>query len=187
MSSDETPSLDDRLARLGLTGGPVPTDRLSSATAALACIPMYMVANVHAWTADRQFKVPLIDLPGSEQIRESFTIGREEAQLDITPAHREALGTLLKATRPADRIIYEYALDALRLLLAKASPDLAHTVRVAVGRTVVAVARASGKGPLGSGPKITPEERACIAAIAAALDLHREPEAASALAQLEEP
>jgi len=41
-------SLAERLNRLGLRCEDVPTDRLVSATTALTCFPMYMVANVHA-------------------------------------------------------------------------------------------------------------------------------------------
>ncbi len=183
--ADET--LAARLGKLGLPcGDDVPTDRLSSATAALACFPMYMVANVHAWTGDRQFRVPILDVPGSEQVREAFAIGKQEALLELEPEHRRALGTLMSAPKPADRIIYEYALETLRQLLDVATPDLALVMRAAVAQMVVAVARASGKGPLGSGPKVSPEERACIKEIADALDLERAEPAADALRTLDD-
>jgi len=174
-----------RLAKLGLHGE-VPTDRLSSATAALACLPMYMVANVHAWTADRQFRIPLLEIAGSEQVREGFAIGTEEARMELSAEHRGVLGALLKDPRPADRIIYEYALETLARLLDAATPDLALTLRTAVAQMVVAVARAAGKGPLGSGPKVTDEERACIAQIAASLGLEQAEPAAAALRTLDD-
>lgn len=180
-------SLAARLGKLGLRGGAdVPTDRLTSATAALACFPMYMVANVHAWTGDRQFRVPVLDIPGSEQFLESFAIGKQEATLELEREHADVLGTLMSSSRPADRIIYEYALETLRRFLAAASEDLALTVRVAVAQMVVAVARASGKGLLGSGPKVSDEERACIRQVAEALDLEGAEAAAAALRELDD-
>lgn len=180
-------TLSTRLGKLGLRcGDDVPTDRLVSATAALSCFPMYMVANVHAWTGDRQFRVPLLDLPGSEQFLESFAIGKQEARLELDPEHRVALGTLIKDARPADRIIYEYALEALRSFLDSATPDLALTTRVAVAQMIVAVARASGKGPLGSGPKVSDEERACIRQIDEALELSQAEPAADVLRTLDD-
>ncbi len=180
-------SMTERLSRLGLACDAVPTDRLCSATAALACFPMYMVANVHAWSSDKQFGVPLLDLPGFEQIRESFAIGRAEATLDLTAEHRAALGTLMGAPKPADLIIYEYALDTLQELLSAASPTLASTLRAAVARMIVAVARASGKGLLGSGPKVSLQERECIDQIILALSLEQDDEATTTLAALDEP
>jgi hypothetical protein len=178
-------SVTERLRKLGLKpGGDVPTDRIDPAIAALACFPMYMVANVHAWTDDHQFRVPLLDLPGSEQVREAFAIGQQEARLPLDEAHRKVLGALLSHARPADRIIYDYALETLRDYLDQASPAVSAELRGAVARMIVAVAESSGKGFLGTGRKVTPEERHCIHEIAAALDLDRTPEAAEALRSL---
>lgn len=180
-------TLTARLAKLGLRcDDDPPTDRLTSATAALACFPMYMVANLHAWTADRQFRVPLFDIPGSEQFLESFAIGKQEAKLELEPEHAAALGTMMSNARPADRIIYEYALETLRRFLDQGTEDLAVTVRTAVAQMVVAVARAAGKGPLGSGPKVSDEERACIRQIADALDLESTEPATAVLRTLED-
>jgi hypothetical protein len=179
----DTPSarLVNRLEMLGLHCADVPLDRLSSAVAALACFPMYMVANVHGWTSDRQFKVPLIDWPGSEAVREAVAIGEQEARLPIDKEHGKVLGTLLSTARPPDRVIYEYALETLREFLAAASPGLADQVRTAVARMTVAVAQASGKRLFGTGEKISPEERACIGHVAAELRLADSPKAAEFL------
>lgn len=179
--STSSESLAERLRKLGLSCENVPTDRVTSAVAALACFPMYMVANVHAWTDDAQFRVPLLDLPGSEHVREAYAIGRQEARLPIDDAHGRVLGTLLRQAKPSDQVIYEYALDTLAQYLAWADPVVASTLRAAVARMIVAVAEASGKGFLGMGRKVTPQERACIDAIASALDLPASPEAAEAL------
>lgn len=185
VASDD--GLAARLAKLGLRcESDPPLDRLTSATAALACFPMYMVANVHAWTGDRQFRVPILDMPGSESIREAFTIGKQEAQLDLDPEHRRVLGTLMTASKPADRVIYEYALETLRRFLDVATPELALTTRAAVAQMIVAVARASGKGPLGSGPKVSDEERDCIAQISEALGLESSEVPADILRTLED-
>lgn len=163
--------LMERLGKLGLRCSELPTDSLSSPLAALACFPMYMVANVHGWTTDRQFHVPLLDLPGSEHIRESFAIGKQEAAFEMTKEHRRVLGTLLTQAKPPDLVIYEYALDTLKGLLPLLAPALADKVRAAVARMIVKVAQASGEGFLGTGEKISPEERACIAQIDQELSL----------------
>jgi hypothetical protein len=179
-------STADRLNRLGLVPDalPVPTDRVSSAVAALACFPMYMVANVHGWSGEPQFRVPLLDWPGSEAVREAYALGQQEARLEVGDAHRKVLGDLLRHAKPSDRIVYEYALETLRLYLAEATEPVAGALRAAVARGIVAVAEASGKGFLGTGRRVTDEERACIAEISRALDLPASPEAAAALAAL---
>jgi hypothetical protein len=173
-----------RLEKLGLKTDDLPLDRLCSGIAALCCFPMYMVANVHAWTSERQFHVPLFDLPGSEKMRESFVIGEQEGAFEISKPHSRILSSMIATARPPDRVIYEYALDTLSEFLELASPQLGESIRTAVARMVVAVAEASGKGLLGSGAKVSPEERECIDQIAEALDLKQSGEAARALESL---
>lgn len=141
---------------------------------------MYMVANVHAWEKETQWHIPLVDIPGFEAIREAFAIGRQEKHLDLTKDHRRSLGTMLGNAKPADRIIYEYALDALQLFFSTASADVIEQIRQAVATTVVAVASASGEGLLGTGEKINRHEMATIQHIADVLNL-RESEAAKAV------
>ncbi len=171
----------ERLGKLGIRCSELPVDRLSSPLAALACFPMYMVANVHGWTSDRQFRVPLLDLPGSEHIREAFEIGQQEGAFEMTREHRRVLGNLLTHAKPPDLVIYEYALETLKGLLPLLSPALADTVRSGIARTVIAVAQASGEGLLGSGEKVSPEERECIAQIERELSLSTSPRAAEVL------
>lgn len=179
-----------RLARLGLHCDQLPLGELSSATVALACFPMYMVANVHAWTPERQWEVPLVNLPGAESLREAWAIGRQESALqdeDHVPMsrdHRRVLGSLLSGAKAADRVIYEYALETLGLYLEMADPPIADHVRTAVARMVVAVAQASGKGWFGTGEAVSAEERTCIEQIDGALNLRRSPAAAQILDSL---
>ena len=180
----KTLSLVERLGMLGLKCDEVAFNRPCSAITALATFPMYMVANVHAWTTDRQFKVPLVDIPGSEAIREAFVLGKEEGRLEISREHRHVVGTLLTAPKPSDRVIYEFALETLAQYLEQAEPALADVIRTGVARTIVAAARASGEGFLGRGPKVSPEERDCISHIGTMLQLAATPAAAAALEKL---
>ncbi len=162
-----------RLEKLGLECDHISLDQVTSAIAALACFPMYMVANVHLWTLDRQFRVPVVNLPGFEEIRESMEIGRQQSQWELSDDHRRVLATMLTAAKPSDRVIYEFALETIRMLLAEVGPTLAETLRVGMARMIVAVANASGKGFLGTGEKVSPEERSCIRLINAELGLDR--------------
>jgi hypothetical protein len=156
---------------LGLTCEEVPIDRISSPIAALACFPMYMVANVHGWTTDRQFKIPLLDIQGLEAFREAYVIGEEEGRLEMAPAHRKVVDSMLSTTRPPDRIIYEYALETLKHYLQLAQAPVRERLRSLMARMVVDVAQASGKGLFGTGEKVSSQERECISHIAAELGL----------------
>jgi hypothetical protein len=169
--SSATNEVLSRLQMLGLKCQDVPLDRVSSAIAALACFPMYMVANVHGWTGERQFKVPFLDIEGLEAFREAFVIGEEEARLELTPEHRKVVDSMLTTTRPPDRVVYEYALETLKQYLVIAQPAVGDRIRTLVARMVVDVARASGKGIFGMGEKVSPQERECISHIAAELGL----------------
>ena len=173
--------LNQRLAKLGLHCDQVPHDRISSAVAALACFPMYMVANVHAWSDDKQWHLSIVDLPGIEQIREAFAMGRQEKPLHLERAHRRVLGMLVSHARPCDLVVYEYALETLELVLARSAPELATILRASIARMIVAVAEASGEGWLGSGPKVSAAEATCIRQIARQLGLAESPAAADVL------
>jgi hypothetical protein len=173
----------DRCRKLGLQCDTIPTDSMSSALAALCCFPMYMVANVDAWTSDSQFRVPILDLPGSEHIREAFALGTQEQQFTIEKQHRRVLSTLVANAKPSDLVFYEYALETLRLVLDTLAPSLAEKVRAAVARTIVAVAKASGEGIGGGGQKISPHERDCIEFIDTTLSLSQSESAAAILAE----
>lgn len=179
--NDILSSLMERCHKLGLRCDEFPTGHLSSTLAALSCFPMYMVANVHGWTSDRQFHIPLLDLPGSEHIREAFEIGKQEGDFEMTKEHRRVLGSLLSQAKAPDLVIYEYALETVKAVLPQLSPALAEQVRTAIARMVVAVAQASGEGFLGTGEKISPEERACIGHIDRELSLAASPRAAEIL------
>ena len=181
--SGATSEIVSRLQLLGLKCDDVPLDRVSSPISALACFPMYMVANVHGWTSDHKFKVPLLDIQGLEAFREAFVIGEEEARLEMTAEHRKVVDSML-TVRPPDRVIYEYAVETLKTYLAVARADVAERVRVLVARMVVDVAKASGKGIFGTGEKVSPQERECIGHIATELRLTETARAAEILNKL---
>jgi hypothetical protein len=173
-----TSEVVSRLQMLGLKCDDVPLDQVCSPIAALACFPMYMVANVHGWTSDRQFKVPLLDIAGSEAFREAFAIGEEEARLDMAAEHRKVVDSLLSNT---DQVLYEHALETLKEYLAIAQPAVVDRVRTLVARMIVHVAKAAGKGIFGTGEKVSPQERECINHIAAEVRLSETPNAAEIL------
>ncbi len=174
----------ERLDMLGLENEGVPLDRWTSALAALACFPMIMVANVHAWTGGKQFKLPLVSIPGIEGLRESIEIGRQASKLLIDDAHVKVVDSMLSAPRAPDRVVYEFALATLRGFLTVADPAVADEVRTAIARMIVAVAKASGDGIFGTGDKVSEKERACIQHIAITLLLSESPDAATYLAGL---
>lgn len=179
--TEATNSLVERLNRLGLKCDEVPTDRLTSATTALSCFPMYMVANVHGWEHESQWQIPLVDVPGFEAIREAFAIGRQEKHLEISKEHRRVLGTMLGNAKPADLVIYDFALETLADFLDLATADVAEQVRHAVAKTTYAVASASGEGLLGTGEKINRHELEVIQHIAETLKLNESAEAKAIL------
>ncbi len=182
--SSPTAGIIARCRKLGLECTELPTDRLSSVLAALACFPMYMVANVQAWTNHRQWHVPIVDIPGLEHIREAFAIGKQQAEFELIREHRRALATLLTHAKPSDLVIYEYAIETLRQSFEVLNPILADEVRTAVAQMVVAVARASGEGILGTGEKVSREERDCIAFLDRELALSSASHAADILGSL---
>lgn len=182
--SDAHADLVERCRKLGLECDTVNTDQLDSAIQAVACFPMYMVANVDAWTDDKQFRIPILDLPGAEHVREAFALGKQERRMDISKPHRRILGTLVSHPKPSDLVIYEYALDTLNIAFTLLDDELVAQLRTAIARMVVAVAKASGEGIGGTGPKVSPQERECIANINQALDLESSPAASIALSQL---
>lgn len=180
-----TASLVERLNLLGLSCDEVPFDHLTSAVVALACFPMAMVANVHAWTSEKQFHVPVFDLPGLEEVAEAMEMGRQEARLpgEITPAHLRVLRLMSREAKAPDRVIYEYALESLARYLDGATAEVAESLRSFLARSIVGVAEAAGKS-LFSARKVSPEEMACIQRIAVQLRLDESPSAVEALRSL---
>jgi hypothetical protein len=144
---------------------------------------MYMVSNVHGWTGDREFR--LLHVKGSEAVRESYVIGERKADLPLDEAHDRVLRGFTDKDHPSDLIVYEHALETLRVVLDEAQPALADELRRIVASGVVAVARAAGKGMFGSGEKVSPEERECIATIREVLELDASSEARTALSALD--
>jgi hypothetical protein len=153
--------LIERLEKLGLACDHISLDEFTSATAALACFPMYIIVNSHLWSPVRNTSL-LSRIPNTIAMLEAFEIGKQESSWEISEEHREVLGTMLSSPRPSDRIVYEYALETLKHLLNAAGAGLAETIRTEVARMIVAVANASGDGFLGTGVKISEDELFCI-------------------------
>jgi hypothetical protein len=172
-----------RCQKLGIECEELPTEQITSGLATLACFPMYMVANVHAWTGDTQWKMPVLDLPGAEHIREAFELGKQQSGLGLDKQHRQLLSTLLNNAKPSDLVIYDYASDTIKAALVEVTPDVADTLRAGIAQMIVAVAKASGKGLLGTGKKISDNERACIMHIADELSLNESEAANKALSE----
>jgi hypothetical protein len=70
-----------------------------------------------------------------------------------------------------DAIIYDYAVESLKLFLDVADPKVATPLRNMIARTMMNVALASGKRWFGAGAKATPQQVAIIEQINDALQL----------------
>ena len=143
-----------------------------------------MVANVDAWTDNRQFKMPFLDLPGFEHLRESFVLGSQERECEIDKEHLRVISVFVSNAQPSNLIIYEFALETLRMTLDILTPSLVETVRAAITQMIIAVAQASRKGIGGSGPKVSVYEKVCVEQISEALSLSESASAAAALQEL---
>ena len=174
-----------RLYLLGLNCEDVALDRAESVTLALSCFPMYMVANVHAFTDDKEWKLPAFDLPGFETLRESHAIGKQEKQLDINKEHSRVLGTLLAKAKPSDLAIYEYALQTLEVFFSAADANVVNEMRTSIARMIVAVAEASGEGFFGTGEKVSDQEVYAIQKIDSRLGLRQSDAAREILQKLD--
>jgi hypothetical protein len=171
-----------RCQKLGLVCDNIPLDSMSSVLSALSCFPMYMVANVDGWGNSGNRRVRAFDILSVEQIRESFVIGLQEGGMSMDKQHRSLLGQLVSGGRPFDVIVYEYAIETLRLLLPDLVGDVPNQVRYFIAKSVVAVAKASGEGILGIGEKVCPSERDAIRYIDDTLALCASSEAKEILA-----
>lgn len=186
--TDKSSVVDDlihRLHLLGLDCEDVALNRADSAVQALSCFPMYMVANVHAFTDDRQWKVPAFDIPGFEALREAHAIGRQESALAISKQHSRVLATLLAHAKPSDLAIYECALQTLELFFSAADAAVVEEMRTSIARMIVAVAEASGKGFFGTGEKVSEQELYVIQQIDSRLGLRQSEGAREILAKFD--
>ena len=183
--TDKSSVVDDlvhRLYLLGLNCEDVALNQAESATLALSCFPMYMVANVHAFTDDKQWKLPAFDLPGFESLRESHAIGKQEKQFEINREHSRVLGSLLSQAKPSDLAIYDHAVQTLEVFFSVAEASVVDQMRSSIARMIVAVAEASGEGFFGSGEKVSEQEWYAIQKVDSRLGL-RQSEAAREILQ----
>jgi hypothetical protein len=128
----------------------------------------------------------VLEAHGMEAAREAAAIGSVKAELEIDREHAKVLDGFLAKARPSDVIVYEYALETLRMYLDVADAALADRIREHVARSIVHVAEAAGKALFGGGEKITPRERECIDQIDKSLALHRCAAARAALDKIED-
>lgn len=178
-------TIHERLRKLGLPTDDLPRDRMCSATSALCCLPMYMVANTPAWMENEQRRTKISRLLGIDALRESFAIGQEEARFDISSEHGRTLHQLLIAARQTDVIVYEYALKTLAMFLEDAADDLIETIKMLVARGMVAVATAAGESSFGAGEEPSPSQRDCIRQVVFVLKLNDSPSASATLDELD--
>ncbi len=135
-----TDLLEARLGLLGLTCESVPTDHLTSATTALACFPIYMIANAHVWISGKSYDAPEEELPSAKEFLADL-----EPACPLEPAHRELLNTLRFGAKAPDRVFYEYALETLDLFLRKTSPKVADQTRLLIAQGLIRMAEATAK------------------------------------------
>lgn len=174
----------ERLNKLGIQCDGVPTHKLTSATTALSCFPMYMVASVATWSDDSDRQMKLNDVFGIASLREAYAIGEQETRLVLDAEHAAILHSLLTDAKPPLLVVYEYALETLRMFLSVANSDLVELVKMAVARMMVAVAMASGEGWFGVGGEPTDEQRKGIRLISEQLGLQDSPTASVVLEEL---
>ncbi|CAN5827127.1 hypothetical protein BH23PLA1_BH23PLA1_07900 [soil metagenome] len=176
LSSD---ALEERLGLLGLPCESVPTDHLSSAALALACFPMYMVANCHVWASGKQYDAPEVEWPGAEELLAA--LGNSTS---LEPAHRELLDSLRFGAKPPDRVFYEFALETLALFLDRAAPEVANQTRLLIAQGIVEMAGA-GIGTNFATVRCASAKRAYLQHIIVKLRLADTPTAIEALEQLD--
>lgn len=174
----------ERLNKLGISCDSIPTHSLASATAAISCFPMYMVASVAKWTDAENGPLKLKDLFGVASLREAYALGEREAELEIDSEHAKILHTLLTDSKPPTLVVHEYALETLRLFLSVADRDLVEIIRIAIARMMVSVAMASGEGWFGTNGAPTDEQRKCIRLIGEQLGLQQSQTASTILREL---
>lgn len=174
----------ERLGKLGIRCDTLPLHKLSSASAALSCFPMYMVASVANWSDDSDRKSKLSYLFDVASLRDAYAIAEQETALAIDTEHAAILHGLLTEAKPPLLVIYEHALETLAMFLSIANPDLTELVKTAVARMMVAVAKASGNGWFGSGGEPTDAQRKLVRLISEQLTLQRSPTASVVMEEL---
>jgi hypothetical protein len=186
MNNETTTELMGRIHKLGIPCEHAPaTHRVDPAIAAIACFPMHMVAGasvlIDSTDEDRsKFK----DLFNIAAVRAALVVGEQEIALAVSTADRETLNGMLAFHRPADIIIYEYALDTLNLYFTMANADVVELLKTTVARSVVAVSKAAGEGWFGRGSTPSEDQRACIDAICLRLKLGESKTAAAVLEEI---
>lgn len=170
--------LDARLGLLGLACESVPTDRLISATTALACFPVYMMANAHVWISAELYNAPEEELPGARELLSDL-----EFASTLEPVHQKILDTLRIGAKAPDRVFYEYALETLALFLQQATPPIADQTRLLIARGLIRMAEATSK-TRATTARVGSAERAYLQHLIVNLRMSETPDALEILDQL---
>ncbi len=179
--------IKSRIEKLGFYC-PVPplTHVISGPVYALLCMPMHQVAVALALRTDEEVEESVIeDLFGVKNVRESFALGNEVAELPVNEIDAVVLRKMLVGRRAVDAIIYEFALETISMFFEVANEDVVEFAKLIIARTIVSIAQASGSGWFGMGSEATPEQLAVIETICETLALRKSPSAAAALDQFE--
>jgi hypothetical protein len=139
---------------------------------------MYMVAHASTLTDEAEDTGRLSGWSGFTVMREAFAIGQQQSMLEIQDCHQKVLRELLVSAKPSDVVIYDFALDTLKLCFRKANPDLVEQMKTAIARMMVSVGKAAGEGFFGGGHKVTAAQKACIQTVVDELRLLGSPTAA---------
>ena len=186
MSNEAITELIARIKKLGITCEHTPvTDCVDPAITATACFPMNMVAGASVlMDLPEQDRSSFKDLFNIAGVREAFVIGEQESSLAVSAEDVKTLDGMLAFHRPADIIIYEYALDTLSLYFTMANSDVVEVLKMAIARSIVAVSKAAGEGWFGSGSRPSEDQRACIDTICLRLKLGESKSATAVLAEI---
>lgn len=178
--------IQQRVEQLGFHCPTPPlTHAISAPVYALICMPMHYVATALMLKTDQEVDESLIeDLFGVKNVRESFAIGNEIAELPVSEADAVVLKKLLVMRRPIDSIIYDFANDTINMFFEVADNRVVLQAMSIIARTVVSIAKASGSGLFGMGAEASPEQHVVIERIINHLNLRSSEAATASLADL---
>lgn len=160
-------------------------DTLQSPMLAVSSMPMYYVAAVLEFKEDSDLPESLLnDIFGVNRLREAFAANQVTQDMHLCYANESQLRALLVDRRKVDVIIYEFAVETIKMYLQVATPEIAAVVRNVVARGMVEVATASGNGWFGSGAEATAEQLDIISQIRDELQLDKSEVAKRFLDQL---
>lgn len=180
-------TLKRRLVKLTLPEAEVPLDEFCSATSALACFPIYMVATASQWMQDDDDRTKLLNLVGFSELRNAYAAGKVEARLEISDLHAKTLEDMVRHAKATDVIIYDFALDTLSQYFQLATDEQVERTKQFIAKGVSKVAATSGEGWFGRGEDASRDQQACIEEIVERLQLASSGRLRGLLADASEP